>query len=293
MCLSAAELTSAAAVASTDTAPPPLHRLGLNVLTIIVSFLHPKYHKHLERTSWALTQAVWNRAHRLTTSSLASLIAMATLIAPEPLLQNVWNRARRLTTRSLASPPVAATTNTTSQPLLQNVWGLPLSLVFDLCAPDLTALRSVVDFSTVTSLTARGQMSLTVLTELLKAFPSLRTLNLGGNSLGAAGATAVADGLTHTLNLQTLNLGINGISNGGATAVADGLKHTPNLQTLDLSDNGIRHVGATAVADGLKHTPNLHTLDLSYNVIGDVGATAVADGVKHTPNLLMLNLSGR
>ena len=58
---------STAAVASADEAPPPFHRLVQNVLKIVVSFLGPKYHKDLERTSWAFMLAVWDRARRLTT----------------------------------------------------------------------------------------------------------------------------------------------------------------------------------------------------------------------------------
>ncbi len=223
---------------STDEAPaPPLHRLGLNVHTIIAQYLDPKNHKDLELTSRTLMQAVWNGPRCLTARSLASLIAVATLIAPyalDPPAEIVF-RAGSFPTAAATS--VAATTNTTSQPLLQNVWGRPLSLVFDSCTPDLTALRSLLDFSTVTSLTVRGKMSLTVLTELLKALPNLRTLNLSGNSLGDVGATAVADVLKHTPKLQTLNLSNNDINAVGATAVADGLKHTPNLLTLNLDNS--------------------------------------------------------
>ncbi len=73
---------STAAVASADEAPPPFHRLVPNVLKIVVSFVGPKYHKDLERTSWAFMLAVWDRARRLTTRNIASVIAMARLLAP-------------------------------------------------------------------------------------------------------------------------------------------------------------------------------------------------------------------
>ena len=252
------KITSAADAAAAAEKAPPFHRLVLNVLKIVVKFVHPRFHKNLEGASRALMQAVWHRAPRLTTDSLLSLLTMAVLIAPHDLQivdppAEIVFRAGAFSNGAATS--VAATANMASQPLLQNVGRLPVSLVFDSCAPDLPALRSLLDLSTVTSLTVRGHTSVETLTELLQSVPNLQTLNLerlGFNSIGDAGAKAIAAVLKDVSQLQTLELGGNSIGEAGAKAIAAVLKDVSQLQTLKLGGNSIGDAGAKAIAEAQK-----------------------------------------
>ncbi len=229
------ELTSAAAAAAANEAPPPFHRLVPNVLKIVVSFVGPKYHKDLERTSWAFMLAVWDRARRLTTRNIASVVAMAALLAPYGLDSPAEIVFRAGAFPTAAAKSVAAPTTMASQPLLQNFFGLPLSLVLDNCVPDLPALRSLLHLSTVTSLTVRGPTSVDTLTGLLQNLPNLQTLKLENNSIGEAGAKAIAAVLKDVPQLQTLNLRSNNIGVVGATAVA-----RAQARVLSVNDENVK-----------------------------------------------------
>ncbi len=104
----------------------------------------------------------------------------------------------------------------------------------------------------------------------------LTSLDLGSNSIGAAGAQALA-GLR---NLTSLDLAGNSIGAAGAQALA-GLG---NLTSLDLRYNSIGAAGAQALA-GLR---NLTSLDLRYNSIGAAGAQALA-GLRNLTSLDLRN----
>ncbi len=139
----------------------------------------------------------------------------------------------------------------------------------------------------------------------LPPLTNLTSLNLYNNSIGEAGARAIADHLTkltslnldfndigevgaraiaeHLTNLTSLNLYYNNIGEAGAQAIANRLT---NLTSLDLNSNKTGEVGARAIADRLT---NLTTLTLADNNIGDTGARAIADRLT---KLTSLNLAG-
>lgn len=60
--------------------------------------------------------------------------------------------------------------------------------------------------------------------EAIKAAPKLTDLELGGNNLGADGASAIAAAIKGHKELKTLDLSSNAIGVGGARALADALK---------------------------------------------------------------------
>jgi Ran GTPase-activating protein (RanGAP) involved in mRNA processing and transport len=125
-------------------------------------------------------------------------------------------------------------------------------------------------------------------------WPSLQSLVLGYNKIGAAGAAALAQhAARHWPNLQRLDLGSNSIAAAGTTALAqDAARHWPNLQILNLSNNHIGYAGVTALAQhAARHWPNLLSLKLGYNSIGDAGRTTLAlHAMQHWHNLQRLNL---
>jgi len=128
------------------------------------------------------------------------------------------------------------------------------------------------------------------ITALMGALPhSLTTLELGGNSIGAAGVTVLASALPAALT--TLDLSNNRIGDAGATALAGALPVT--LTTLGLGDNNIGDDGATALAGALRSLPALTMLDLSENFfIGAAGATALAAALPSLTALTELRLAG-
>ena len=78
-----------------------------------------------------------------------------------------------------------------------------------------------------------------------------------GNSIGAEGAVALADGLKSCSNLQGLDLSTNNIGAEVAVALADGLKSCSNLRDLYLSTNNIGAEAKAALRARLKR-PSLY-----------------------------------
>ncbi|CAE7748401.1 Nlrc3 [Symbiodinium sp. KB8] len=123
----------------------------------------------------------------------------------------------------------------------------------------------------------------------LGTFPHLQRLYLAHNSLGAAGATALAKAL------RVLNLPENAIRSAGTEALAGALISgaTPLLEQLVLAGNGIGTIGARAIATALKQLPRLQDLHLARNALGSQGAVAISRALKldHAPALEWLSLT--
>jgi len=74
------------------------------------------------------------------------------------------------------------------------------------------------------------------------------TLRLADNSIGDAGAAALAEAVKVSATLTTLHLGGNGIGPAGAAALAEAVKVSATLTTLDLRGNKIDAAASAAVA---------------------------------------------
>ena len=109
---------------------------------------------------------------------------------------------------------------------------------------------------------------------------SLTTLDLGDNNIGEAGARTIAERLT---GRTTLNLRYNNIGEAGARAIAERLT---GLTTLNLRYNNIGEAGARAIAERLT---GLTTLNLWYNNIGEAGARAIAERLTGLTTLNLKN----
>lgn len=129
----------------------------------------------------------------------------------------------------------------------------------------------------------------------LGTFPHLQRLYLAHNSLGAAGATALAKALPFLPRLRVLNLPENAIRSAGTEALAGALISgaTPLLEQLVLAGNGIGTIGARAIATALKQLPRLQDLHLARNALGSQGAVAISRALKldHAPALEWLSLT--
>ncbi len=104
-------------------------------------------------------------------------------------------------------------------------------------------------------------------------------LNLYNNYIGATGAQAIAQVLKKT-KITQLNLGRNYIGDAGVQALAQGL-HQTKITQLDLRDNKIGDAGVQALAQGL-HQTKITQLDLGDNSIGEEGAQALAQVLPQT-----------
>jgi Ran GTPase-activating protein (RanGAP) involved in mRNA processing and transport len=120
---------------------------------------------------------------------------------------------------------------------------------------------------------------------------TLISLDLAGNYIGVAGATAIITALqTNNTRLTSLNLTSTGIGDDVATILAAALQTYTALDSLDLCGNDIGDGGATALATALQTNTTLIWLDLCDNGIGDAGATALATALHTNTTLTWLNL---
>jgi len=122
------------------------------------------------------------------------------------------------------------------------------------------------------------------------AVPRLEVLNLCGNSIGGAGATALAEALESAPLLRELDLERNQVGDKGAAALANGLLSAPLLKELRLNNNGIGDAGVEAIATVLPMVSSLKYLYLKQNKFGDVGAAALANALPHADVLRELHL---
>ena len=81
------------------------------------------------------------------------------------------------------------------------------------------------------------------------------------------GATAVAEGLQHWPRLRTLRLGENEVGDAGAQTLAGSLPKCEMLACVDLSENSIGNAGARAFSDVLVHCKMIQELRLGGNAI--------------------------
>jgi uncharacterized protein (TIGR02996 family) len=106
-------------------------------------------------------------------------------------------------------------------------------------------------------------------------FTALRSLSLGGNSLGPGAAVAIAHPPGAALQLRVLDLRENRIGDRGAAALA-GSPHLPHLIELDLAESQVRDAGAAALADS-PHLDGLLYLNLFGNGISEPTADCLRE----------------
>ena len=114
---------------------------------------------------------------------------------------------------------------------------------------------------------------------MLELNHTLRSLNLAKCMIGDDGAVLLADALRVNPSLCTLKLACNQIGAEGAEAFAQLLMQggCRTLVELELSSNAIGDDGASAFAEAIANQPAcLRKLDLRSNCISDEGLTKLA-----------------
>jgi Leucine Rich repeat len=105
--------------------------------------------------------------------------------------------------------------------------------------------------------------------------PTLTKLSFYNNSIGDAGASALAEALKVNKTLTELVVYRNIIGDAGASALAEALKVNKTLTELNVYGNSIGAAGASALVEALKVNNTLTELDVSGNSISKPGKTAL------------------
>jgi len=133
---------------------------------------------------------------------------------------------------------------------------------------------------------------------------ALRSLILNRNSIGDAGARALAEVVVVGVrscreSLAELNLSGNDVGPDGCRALSSALDNTLakekkaqrcGLVVLNLGNNRVGDEGAIAIADGLGNNDTLAVLWLEGNGIGAAGCRALADSLRKNVALCELHL---
>lgn len=168
----------------------------------------------------------------------------------------------------------------TKAPLLQTLWlNATKPIVGNL---GITAISNFIKFSTLTTLSLRGQKINSdgvALLALGLVHSNILYLDLAYNFIGSQGAQNIARVLSR-IKLLSLDLFGCAIQKEGAIAIAKTLAWS-KLKFLNLGANAIGDAGTEALAYGLIGS-NIDDLDLWDNNIGSHGAKILAVCIKHT-----------
>ena len=118
----------------------------------------------------------------------------------------------------------------------------------------------------------------------------LRTLVLAENRITAAGMLALASALASDTRVTAINLAGNALGPRGAQHVATMLRINRTLRHLDLECNALRSAGAAALAEALKANHTLETLVLTDNDVESNGAVSIGAALQHNTGLRTLAL---
>lgn len=105
----------------------------------------------------------------------------------------------------------------------------------------------------------------------------LKTLQLYGNHLGAAGVRLIVQALMHNKELHVLNIGNNNATDEVCAEIGEMLSHNGTLEELDIRLNSFSAAGIKEMMKWGRHeNSNLRKLTLSGNPFGAVGAEEVS-----------------
>jgi len=157
--------------------------------------------------------------------------------------------------------------------------------------------RSLADFHTLQKLILpenrlTGNSVPTIMRNL--STHSVTFLNLAGNSLHIAGASAIGDFLMGVNVLRVLNLSFCGLDCIDVQTLCRAInkKTDSALREIDLSSNKIAVDGAGAIANTLSlPTCTISNLNLAWNDLGTQGAISIARALSNNRSLAQLDLS--
>ncbi len=127
----------------------------------------------------------------------------------------------------------------------------------------------------------------------LQYFPSITRVSIiRDNQFNNLAITALAPHLKQLTNLVELDFQFTSIGAAGATRLAQEFGHLPKLERLILNYNTIQDSGAVAISSKFNLIPNLKDLQINANKIGDTGGMSIANNLHKVPNLSGMAVSG-
>ncbi len=116
-------------------------------------------------------------------------------------------------------------------------------------------------------------------------------LDLCKQSLGTSHCLAITEALQHNTRVRSLMLGTDAIGDAGAAAVAGLASINPQLEVLYLGCNNIGPAGAHALGTTLAEgAQNISGLWLKRNPLGPDGATSIASMLRSNQHLCVLDM---
>lgn len=132
--------------------------------------------------------------------------------------------------------------------------------------------------------------------EAIASSPNLKTVDMGGATMGDEGAEGIILSLYNNDFIEILYFGANKLTSTTAFALRDMLKQNNKLKKIDLGYNDLQNEGVIALAEALRTNCALETLVLEGNQISDIGAIAIANAIQSNqcyPNgLIKLHIGG-
>uniref|UniRef100_A0A6T8GDL3 Uncharacterized protein n=3 Tax=Hemiselmis andersenii TaxID=464988 RepID=A0A6T8GDL3_HEMAN len=118
--------------------------------------------------------------------------------------------------------------------------------------------------------------------EPMKPEPKISKVELIGNQIGPAGATAIAEALMKNKVIKRLHMGGNEVGDKGAKPMSELVMKNVSLKQVFLDHNGITDKGAKMLAHAMKVNSKIDQLDLFNNdKIGDKGAKAIDEAMNN------------
>lgn len=119
----------------------------------------------------------------------------------------------------------------------------------------------------------------------------LRTLDLGGNGITAAGIKELSVGAQALKSLRHLNLRYNKLGVTGVHELVKFVTGFSHLQSLGLEGNKVGDAGVLHLVTIFPRLANLQVLTIAHNVIGEYGRQELASHLHHIPLLKRLDIS--
>jgi Ran GTPase-activating protein (RanGAP) involved in mRNA processing and transport len=177
---------------------------------------------------------------------------------------------------------------------LQNLESLLLAgnnLTLDAIVPLGQILSTLTQLKTLDLSSADiGPEKMQDLSPHFQSLTNLEGLLLGGNSIQATGANALANILSRFASLRKLNLAGNNM-NEGAIGILNVVEGLGELESIDLSANDLQLGGAKVLARIAPKLSNVIALALDENDFGEDSAELVAQALSNMTKLKRLSLS--
>lgn len=165
----------------------------------------------------------------------------------------------------------------------------PSSVADPAPAPGLVAFLQSLTGLTSLSLAQAG-MSGEGAAEVIAPLRRLRSLNLMGNRISAAGMRSLAPQLPYLEHLTNLDLSLNQLGDAGAAALAEFAPFLHQLEVCKLCSNDIGDDGARDLFAAVQSTRVLRDLSLVMNAITDAGVAAFVGALPQMRSLECMHL---